>query len=93
MKLKRTDGQARRNMPKRRSEMISNMGSSYSEYVTVSDGDVFPALSGVMVRPICVLLDVWSPKRPSKREHAIESMAQTMNETGTATISKLQEQL
>jgi hypothetical protein len=52
--------------------MISNMGSSYSEYVTVSDGDVFPVLSGVMVRPICVLLDVWSPKRPSKRERLMQ---------------------
>jgi hypothetical protein len=95
MRLKRTDGHARRNMLKMRSEMISNVGSTNSESVTVSGQEVLAGpIRGDGVANVGSLGRMESKTSFQRRTaDAIESMAQTMNETGTATVSLLQEHL
>jgi hypothetical protein len=95
MRLQRTDGHARRNMLMMRSEMISNVVSSNSESVTVSDREVLSGpIRGDGAANMGSLGRTESKKSFQKRTaDAIESMAQTMNENGTATISLLQEHL
>jgi hypothetical protein len=82
-------------MLKMRSEMISNVGSTNSESVAVSDREVLAGpIRGNGVANMGPLGRMESKTSFHKRTaDAIESMAQTMNETGTATISLLQEQL
>jgi hypothetical protein len=95
MRLKRTDGHARRNMLKMRSEMISNVGSSNSKSLTVSDREVLSGpIRGDGAANMGSLGRTESKKSFQKRTaDSIESIAQTTNETGTATISLLQEHL
>jgi hypothetical protein len=95
MRLKRTDGHARKNMLKMRSDIISNVGSTNSESVTVSGREVLAGpITGDGVANVGSLGRMESKTSFQKRTAgAMESMAQTMNETGTATILLLQEHL